>query len=99
MIFLNNNTKGDGIKRLEDSVINRVEKNHGLKKKKNYFLNLNRIFLIYLIFLFIGFFNLLDFFKIWYTQCHKIFYYQAIWCQYTSVRTLCFCIKKHTKLC
>ena len=29
------------------------------------------------------------------TQCHKIFDYQAIWCQYryTSVRTLCFVLK------
>ena len=27
-------------------------------------------------------------------HCYKIFYYQAIWCQYsyTSVRTLCFLI-------
>ena len=33
--------------------------------------------------------------KNWYTQCHKIFDYQAVWCQYSyaSVRTLYFCIK------
>ena len=53
----------------------RVDKNHDLKKKnpKNRIcFNLNRMF-----------FYLFDFFEIWYTQCHKIFDYQAIWCQYS----------------
>ena len=70
----------------------RVEKNH------DFILKIKKIgFFLYKSY----FFNLFDFFEIWYIKCHKIFYFQAIWCQYsyTSVRTLCFCIKKHTTLC
>ena len=77
-----------------DLAESRVEKNHDffLIKKIGFFIFKSDFFYLFY------FFYL---FEIWYKECHKIFYYQAIWCQfsYTSVRTLCFCIKKHTKLC
>ena len=61
----------------------RVEKNHVFfKYKKIVFYNLNWIF-FYFIFL------------IWYTQCHKIFDYQAVWCQ--NSYTLCAFVLKNTQ--